>query len=439
MPTKKPGKAGAQGRSRAKRTDASLPVAAMPPAPTGREPALAAGLPPLPPPKVALPVVELLARVESAAMSGGPVEPFIEAMNLATAAVGELPKPERDKVLPWWVGLTARCPPPAVGMLAIWLGAGVERGRVPPETPFPATLSGVKRMLPELTRLADACVAAAQAEAAETAAEARSTRRGRTRRAAEEPEPEPVDPIAAVERHSEGLAAADPGLAAALRWWRSANEVAMGFVAMAARSKANRAAARSEPGLPESLAAAAGILPDTAFFLPRMVSVLDDEDILVLHPGQERGFVVRIAGIADNFQLHTLLADALIGDARQGWIKAARGTKPTKAVVAAARDGPILQGLGAAGAFNLVNWTGLRSDGTIGDGHDHWIWNEGVPADIAAFDGRRVILLQDPPYLRTWNAGRCFPDMKAELAVAEKLDADRVRALIGEMAARAGR
>jgi len=39
-----------------------------------------------------------------------------------------------------------------------------------------------------------------------------------------------------------------------------------------------------------------------------LLAVRDAEELLVLHPGQGRGYRVRAGGIGDNFQLHTLLA-----------------------------------------------------------------------------------------------------------------------------------
>jgi hypothetical protein len=55
--------------------------------------------------------------------------------------------------------------------------------------------------------------------------------------------------------------------------------------------------------------------------LPEMLQVLDDEEVLVLHPGQQRGYQIVISGIGYNFQLHTLLAGALIGDPEHGWLQ----------------------------------------------------------------------------------------------------------------------
>src|SRR5262249_45321629 len=132
-------------------------------------------------------------------------------------------------------------------------------------------------------------------------------------------------------------------------------------------------------------------------FLATILQVLDEESLLVLHVEQKKGFDVRISGIADNFQLHTLLAGAIIGPPPKGWVQ---GEAPSPRAVAESRDGPIdpRGGDAVAGAFNLCNWTALQPDGSLpkGQGKDaaaHWIWNEGCPADIVPFEGRRIVLL----------------------------------------------
>jgi hypothetical protein len=163
-----------------------------------------------------------------------------------------------------------------------------------------------------------------------------------------------------------------------------------------------------------------------------MLSLLDDEEIVVLRPALQRGFIIRIAGIGINFQLHTLLEDALIGDVDAGWLP---GERPAPEVVAVSRDAPITDPDNlphAYGAFNLWNWTGLRADGTVPDpktegqatGSGHWIWNEGIPADIVPFRGTRVILIGPAPYPRGWDAGRFFPSMAGELEVLRVLSQD---------------
>lgn len=164
-----------------------------------------------------------------------------------------------------------------------------------------------------------------------------------------------------------------------------------------------------------------------------------DEEMIVLHPALQRGYQIYIRGIRDNFQLHTLLADALVGDPEQGWLP---GERPDPRVVAAAKDGPFPRAgedadndfPAAEGVFNLWNWQGLQADGTLYETQSdqsqlsrHWIWNEGKPQDIEPFEGVRIVLLGPPPYDRAWSAGRYFPGLPGELEVLEKLSDAQVR------------
>jgi hypothetical protein len=145
------------------------------------------------------------------------------------------------------------------------------------------------------------------------------------------------------------------------------------------------------------------------------VEVLDDEPLVVLHRPSGTGFELRIGGIGDNFQLHTLLAHILIGGGHLP------GEAPSVQVVGLSLDAPFdphadLGGLRATGAFNLV-----APDGT-------WIWNEGNPADIPLVDGRRLLVLDPPPYLRGWNVGRFFPMMTASISLTRVLPVEETRA-----------
>ncbi len=209
----------------------------------------------------------------------------------------------------------------------------------------------------------------------------------------------------------------------------------MAAVAMLSRSIEARKASRSRRALRAALDELGGQYGH-AGLLWVMMQVLDDEPIVVLHPGEGKGFRVRISGLADNFQIHTLLADALIGQFPGRWL---RGARPARAEVAAARDGAVREGgPGAHGAFNLWTSRGLKADGTLRDpmsGSSHWIWNEGVPADIPPFEGERVVLLGPPPYPRSWTAGRRFPSMVGDLRVERVLTRGEVRDLLGRITA----
>ena len=158
--------------------------------------------------------------------------------------------------------------------------------------------------------------------------------------------------------------------------------------------------------------------------LDELLELLDDEELLVLRPGMKRGFRVKISGSSGNFQLHLLLADALIGDPGQGWLP---GTRPDPRLVIAAHGGPVDKACNiAAGAFNLVNWEGIQVDGTVSADPDYWIWGEGIPSDIHLFQGQRVILLAPPPYQRSWTMEQKFPDLEGRLEVLEILSPAQV-------------
>jgi hypothetical protein len=198
----------------------------------------------------------------------------------------------------------------------------------------------------------------------------------------------------------------------------------LGLIAHLSRSKSLRGAAREQSQLLEQTLKADEAASTHRSFLGIMLQVLDDEPLLVVHVQQRKGFDSRIAGIADNFQLHTLLAGAIIGSPAKGMVT---GEAPSKRAVAECRDSAVGRGGGdnVTGAFNLWNWGALQPDGRLPDGQtegsDHWIWNEGCPADIVPFEGRRVVLLGPPPYVRHWRAGRAFLGMVGELTVERRL------------------
>ncbi|MFB7614259.1 hypothetical protein [Kitasatospora sp. NPDC056181] len=135
-----------------------------------------------------------------------------------------------------------------------------------------------------------------------------------------------------------------------------------------------------------------------------LMRTLDDEPLLVLDRPTGTGYLVRMDGLTDNFQLHTLLADLLIGGGHLP------GVRPDPEVVALSRteevDG---RRVTALGAFNLV-----APDGS-------WIWNEGTPSDIPVVDGVRTLVLDPQPYERSWAAGRFIQQVPGGLRLERVL------------------
>ncbi len=70
------------------------------------------------------------------------------------------------------------------------------------------------------------------------------------------------------------------------------------------------------------------------------------------------------------------------------------------------------------GSFNLVTPSGA------------WVWNEGTPSDIPVVDGVRLLVLDPPPYERSWPAGRFFPHMTGDLVLERVLGEEEAGRLL---------
>jgi hypothetical protein len=215
------------------------------------------------------------------------------------------------------------------------------------------------------------------------------------------------------------------------RAWRSLEDLCLPAIAMLSRAKEAR---KTMPGK-ESLLSLASPLSDwhrAVQLFAQMLLVLDDEPLLALHPASRRGYSLRISGIADGFQLHALLADALVGDPSEELLEAAR---PDPLVIAHARgEETLFPPPPAVAIFDLVQWYGLDREGNVGDDTSTWFWNDGSPADLAHFEGVRTVLLTPPREARTWNVERAFSGMRAEAILEEKLSPEEVEARLHRMA-----
>lgn len=194
-------------------------------------------------------------------------------------------------------------------------------------------------------------------------------------------------------------------------------------------------------------AKALALIADGAGFLSDMLLVLDDEPLVVLHPESGLGFRFTMSGIADNFQLHTLLGDALLREWPEGRIP---GRRPHPKVIAASIDADVDEThSGAHGCFDLYNWPILnragflpskKKDKEVGFHQfriSRFIWGEGLPADIAVFEGQRVVIACEPSVERGWNAGRRFAELKPELLLEEVFTRVQVRKLLEAMGTKA--
>jgi hypothetical protein len=167
-------------------------------------------------------------------------------------------------------------------------------------------------------------------------------------------------------------------------------------------------------------------------FLGKMLQVLDGEPLVVLHPESGRGFRFTMSGVADNFQLHLLLHGALAGTGPDR----IEGVVPSPDALSQGSDGEWGDS-NAQSKWQLAHWFALRAGGAI-DREDYqrtWIWNEGTPFDIAAFEGTRVVLIGPSTIERSWNANRVFPGMVGRLEGPTPLAPDEARGLLSRIGA----
>ncbi len=179
-------------------------------------------------------------------------------------------------------------------------------------------------------------------------------------------------------------------------------------------------------------------------WLAKIVSVLDDEEILVFYPSLELGYKVRISGISDNYQLHILLADALIGNEKEGWIP---GKKPDPQIISHLKDVHYTGDAHFSGVFEMRNYKALKPDGKLVQYFEEYkntrfdfffIWGEGPPISIPKFENYRIVLLSPPAegkvnIQRSFNARREFQFLNAELEVLEMISKEQVRSWLNRM------
>jgi hypothetical protein len=233
------------------------------------------------------------------------------------------------------------------------------------------------------------------------------------------PEGKDQDPDATFENVRQQLTSQMPLETAA---WEALKEFWRPAIAVFSVGASSRAAAR---GL-RDLAAKIADHHEAGHWLRLMLSVLDDEPILVIEPKTGLGILARISGIVENFQLNVLLMD---GFPKAGFF--ARRRIPHRVADVARGAGPQQTEDIVTGVWNLYTWQAIEPGLKLPDPNNyganaHWIWNEGSPEDIPVFQGRRVILLGPPSYPRSWRSQRMFDKLPARLECERKLTRDEI-------------
>lgn len=138
----------------------------------------------------------------------------------------------------------------------------------------------------------------------------------------------------------------------------------------------------------------------------QLLQVLDDEPLIVVDATSNVGWRLTMGGIGDNYQLHTLLADRLIGDPADGLLP---GERPRQDWVAAATEGAPAVAGGVARRFRLF------------DGQGNYVAPEGLPADVSKIQDRRVLVILPELGNYRWANARVFTGMEPTLTLDRPL------------------
>jgi hypothetical protein len=164
-----------------------------------------------------------------------------------------------------------------------------------------------------------------------------------------------------------------------------------------------------------------------AHWLHVLLGVELDARWLALCPVEGRGFDITVDGVTSNFELHTLVASALIE-------RGVPGKRPSKKLVAFLEGRADTAGVDhVEGVWNYYDWRAAPYDlaaKTVPT--DVWVWNEGSPRDVPMFDGTRTLLIGPPSIQRTWSVTRSF-SLAAKVTVDAEVPRARVRSVIEAM------
>jgi hypothetical protein len=169
-------------------------------------------------------------------------------------------------------------------------------------------------------------------------------------------------------------------------------------------------------------AAAEGLRRSEASWLHVLTGVQLEAPWMVLFPMLERGFRIVVDGVVSNFDLHALLADLLMP-------RGIPGTSNPPDVIAVIRgESSECRRNYVAGSWNLYSYRAAAYDLSEARHvpHAHWVWGEGQPRDVPELDGVRTLLVGPSALERSWNAGRTFAALRAQVEVREELSPNAV-------------
>ena len=163
-----------------------------------------------------------------------------------------------------------------------------------------------------------------------------------------------------------------------------------------------------------------------ARWLVRLLAVVEGA-LLLIEPATFSGWQARMSGIADNYQLQTLLLAALTDHATSIPVP------PSPSAIDVARGiGPQQSSDEVSGRWDFYSWQAVQADLQLPEiehplARKYKILDTGLPAEIPLFAGQRVLLLGPRTQHPHWVSQRPFGHLKADLHYEHALSPDSCR------------
>jgi hypothetical protein len=201
----------------------------------------------------------------------------------------------------------------------------------------------------------------------------------------------------------------------------AAQAMVAGAMTLFCQERAALRLARQSPQLLPSVKIVASRVM-SVHFLEELLESSDEARITIIYATRQIGFEVVADNVKNGFHFFTLFEAALF---QQTGTEFLEGPPASPEALAIARGERLPEAeLVIRAHFDYFNWSAWGQGGYVADAPTRWIWGELPLSYIPQVDGRTIILIEKPRYVRTWDANlisAVHPDSRSSVAVTRGL------------------
>jgi hypothetical protein len=210
----------------------------------------------------------------------------------------------------------------------------------------------------------------------------------------------------------------------------AAQAIVTGAMTLFCKERAALRVARKSPRLLPSVKIVAGRVM-SVHFLEDLLESSDEAKITVIHATRQKGYEVVADNVKNGFHFFTLFEATL---SQQPGIDFLEGPPVSSEVLAIARGEKLPEtDILIRARFDYFNWSAWGKGGYVADAPTRWIWGELPLSYIPQVDGRTIILIEKPRYVRTWDASlisAVHRDLRSSVDIARSLHESEVTGLL---------